>query len=116
MNWTDGIRIREIIPIRTDFRNLACVLGSPDAHLTRWLRPNRQLGLGCHKLSKTKRDRYFAWLTDEERDRFVKEVNEAFEFHYRSVSTTQCLSNWLSAYPEKKNAAGLAAASIRLVN
>jgi hypothetical protein len=30
-------------------------------------------------LSKTKRDRHFAWLTDEERDRFVSDVNEAFE-------------------------------------
>jgi hypothetical protein len=29
-------------------------------------------------LSKTKRDRHFTWLTDEERDRFVSEVNEAF--------------------------------------
>jgi Fic/DOC family len=29
-------------------------------------------------LSKTKRDRHFTWLTDEERDRFVNEVNEAF--------------------------------------
>ena len=31
-------------------------------------------------LSKTKRDRHFTWLTDEERDRFVSEVNEAFGF------------------------------------
>jgi hypothetical protein len=29
-------------------------------------------------LSKTKRDSHFSWLTDEERDRFVQEVNEAF--------------------------------------
>jgi hypothetical protein len=29
-------------------------------------------------LSKTKRDRHFTWLTDEECDRFAKEVNEAF--------------------------------------
>jgi hypothetical protein len=29
-------------------------------------------------LSKTKRDRHFPWLTDEERDRFVNAVNEAF--------------------------------------
>jgi hypothetical protein len=29
-------------------------------------------------LSKTKRDRHFSWLTDEERDRFVNEVNDAF--------------------------------------
>jgi len=31
-------------------------------------------------LSKTKRDSHFSWLTDEERDRFVQEVNEAFNF------------------------------------
>ncbi len=29
-------------------------------------------------LSKTKRDSHFSWLTDEERDRFAQEVNEAF--------------------------------------
>jgi nucleoside-triphosphatase THEP1 len=29
-------------------------------------------------LSKTKRDSHFSWLTDQERDRFVQEVNEAF--------------------------------------
>jgi Fic/DOC family len=29
-------------------------------------------------LSKTKRDRHFTWLTDEECDRFANEVNEAF--------------------------------------
>jgi hypothetical protein len=29
-------------------------------------------------LSKTKRDSHFSWLTDEERDRFVQEVSEAF--------------------------------------
>jgi hypothetical protein len=29
-------------------------------------------------LSKTKHDRHFTWLTDEERDRFASEVNEAF--------------------------------------